>query len=205
MQTAKKAVESVKETAANIGASAKSGLEKTKATIHEKSERISSHDEREKSIATQKKEEKINQAEMEKRQARQHNAAVKQSAVAGQAHSPRIDTTGPETDNAAYTAQVSETSTFTTTGPGSDAIPPSTDHGLGLGPGSAISSGEFGRMGCNQTTMTGPDSAHVLDHGPRPDHGGLPPMETTTVVDISAQTIGGGSAPTSGPSGPTFS
>lgn len=36
MQTAKKAVESVKETAANIGASAKSGLEKTKATIHEK-------------------------------------------------------------------------------------------------------------------------------------------------------------------------
>jgi len=36
MQAAKKAVESVKETAANIGASAKSGLEKTKATLQEK-------------------------------------------------------------------------------------------------------------------------------------------------------------------------
>ena len=36
MQGAKKAVESVKETAANIGASAKSGMEKTKATVQEK-------------------------------------------------------------------------------------------------------------------------------------------------------------------------
>lgn len=36
MQAAKKAVETIKETAANIGASAKSGLEKTKATVQEK-------------------------------------------------------------------------------------------------------------------------------------------------------------------------
>lgn len=36
MQAAKKAIETFKETAANIGASAKSGLEKTKATIQEK-------------------------------------------------------------------------------------------------------------------------------------------------------------------------
>ncbi|KAK7355108.1 hypothetical protein VNO80_14353 [Phaseolus coccineus] len=195
MQAAKKAVENVKETAANIGASAKSGLEKTKATLQEKSEHMSSHDEREKSIATQKKEEKINQAEIEKQQARQHNAAVKQSVVAGQAHSPRIDTTGPGTDSAAYTEPVSKTSTFTTTGPGSDAIPPST----GLGPESAMSTGEFGQMRCNQTAaMTGPDNGHVLDHGP--GYGGLPPMETTTVMDITAQTnIGEGSAPTSGP------
>ena len=36
MQAAKKAIESVKETAANMGASAKSGFEKTKATLQEK-------------------------------------------------------------------------------------------------------------------------------------------------------------------------
>lgn len=36
MQAARKAVETIKETAANIGASAKSGLEKTKATVQEK-------------------------------------------------------------------------------------------------------------------------------------------------------------------------
>ncbi|KAI4300693.1 hypothetical protein L6164_034041 [Bauhinia variegata] len=36
MQSAKKAAESVKETAANVGASAKSGMEKTKATVQEK-------------------------------------------------------------------------------------------------------------------------------------------------------------------------
>lgn len=36
MQAAKKAVETIKETAANVGASAKSGLEKTKATVQEK-------------------------------------------------------------------------------------------------------------------------------------------------------------------------
>lgn len=36
MQAGKNAMASVKETAANIGASAKSGMEKTKATMQEK-------------------------------------------------------------------------------------------------------------------------------------------------------------------------
>lgn len=36
MQGAKKAGETIKETAANIGASAKSGMDKTKATVQEK-------------------------------------------------------------------------------------------------------------------------------------------------------------------------
>lgn len=36
MQGAKKAGETIKETAANVGASAKSGMEKTKATVQEK-------------------------------------------------------------------------------------------------------------------------------------------------------------------------
>ena len=36
MQGAKKAGETIKETASNIGASAKSGMEKTKAAVQEK-------------------------------------------------------------------------------------------------------------------------------------------------------------------------
>jgi len=166
---------------------------------------MSARDETEKNMATQKKQDKINQAEMEKRQAFQHNAASKESAVAGQAHGPEIDTTGPGSDHATHTGPGSETSTFTTTGPGSetsnftttgprpDAIPLSTGHGLGLEAESAMyPTGEFGQAGSNQTAaMTGPG------------HGGLPPMETNTVVDTTTQTsIGGGSAPTSGP---TFS
>ncbi|BAT96445.1 hypothetical protein LR48_Vigan02g025400 [Vigna angularis] len=207
MQAAKKAVESVKETAANIGASAKSGLEKTKATLQEKSEKISAHDEREKEMATKKKQEKINQAETEKCQARQHNAAAKQSAIAGQADGPQTETTEPSSgpDDATYTGPGSETSAFTTTGPGPDAIPPSTGSELGLGAESAMyPTSEFGQMGSNQATgMPGPDNRYVLDHGPEAGHGSLPSMDSNTVMDTTTQTsIGGGSAPTSGP---TFS
>jgi len=142
---------------------------------------------------------------MEKRQARQHNAAAKQSAIAGQAHGPQTDTTGPESDNAANTGPASETSTFTTTGPGPgpDAIPPSTGPGLGS-ESSMYPTGEFGQMESNETArMSEPDDRYVLDHGPEAGHEALPPIETKTVVDTTTQTsIGGESAPTSGP---TFS
>ncbi|OIW13331.1 hypothetical protein TanjilG_02851 [Lupinus angustifolius] len=79
MQGAKKAGESIKETAANIGASAKSGMEKTKATVQEKTEKMTARDPLQKEIATQKKETKMNQAELDKLAAREHNAAVKQA------------------------------------------------------------------------------------------------------------------------------
>ncbi|KAK7285488.1 hypothetical protein RJT34_20261 [Clitoria ternatea] len=83
MQGAKKTGESMKETAANIGASAKSGMEKTKATVQEKTQRMTARDPLQKEMATQKKEERINQAELDKQMAREHNAAAKQSATAG--------------------------------------------------------------------------------------------------------------------------
>ncbi|XP_058740440.1 18 kDa seed maturation protein-like [Vicia villosa] len=89
MQGAKKAGETIKETAANIGASAKSGLEKTKATLQEKTEKMSARDPVQKEAATQKKEAKQNQAELDKQMARENNAAVKESTTAaqmGQAH-----------------------------------------------------------------------------------------------------------------------
>ncbi|AES81475.1 putative Late embryogenesis abundant protein, LEA-25/LEA-D113 [Medicago truncatula] len=73
---AKKTGESIKETAANIGASAKSGMEKTKATFQEKTEKMTAHDPLQKEMATQKKEERVNQAELDKEAAREHNAAA---------------------------------------------------------------------------------------------------------------------------------
>ncbi|KAJ1409877.1 Late embryogenesis abundant protein [Sesbania bispinosa] len=102
MQAAKKAVETIKETAANIGASAMSGLEKTKATIQEKTERMSANDPVQKDMATQKKEEKINHAEMNKQEAREHNAAAKQSATTGHVTEGHYTPTGPGTETATY-------------------------------------------------------------------------------------------------------
>lgn len=74
-------MQGAKETAANIGASAKAGLEKTKATVQEKTEKMTARDPLQKEMATQKKEAKINQAELDKQAAQQHNAAAKHSAT----------------------------------------------------------------------------------------------------------------------------
>ncbi|XP_076881602.1 11 kDa late embryogenesis abundant protein-like [Bidens hawaiensis] len=92
MQTAKNAAASIKETAANIGASAKSGMEKTKATLQEKGERMTAHDPTQKEMATEKKEARINQAEYEKQVAREQNATQRQAAEATGTHS--FSTTG---------------------------------------------------------------------------------------------------------------
>ncbi|KAK7378250.1 hypothetical protein VNO80_03688 [Phaseolus coccineus] len=81
MQGGKKAGESVKETASNMGASAKAGMEKTKATVQEKAERLTARDPLQKEMATQKKEARVNQAELDKQAVREHNAAAKQSAT----------------------------------------------------------------------------------------------------------------------------
>ncbi|KAL0672327.1 hypothetical protein Bca4012_000307 [Brassica carinata] len=64
---------SMKETASNIAASAKSGMDKTKATLEEKAEKMTTRDPVQKQMATQKKEAKINQAEMQKREVPTHS------------------------------------------------------------------------------------------------------------------------------------
>ncbi|KAI9122126.1 hypothetical protein K1719_006815 [Acacia pycnantha] len=74
-------MERMKETAANIGASAKSGLEKTKAVVQEKTEKMTAHDPTEKEMAEQRKEERMRQAELEKQEVRQHNSASRQAAT----------------------------------------------------------------------------------------------------------------------------
>ncbi|KAF5184455.1 18 kDa seed maturation protein-like [Thalictrum thalictroides] len=76
MQAGKGAMASAKETASNIAASAQSGMDKTKATVQEKVEKMTAHDPMEKEIATQRKEDKINQAEIKKQEIRAHNAAT---------------------------------------------------------------------------------------------------------------------------------
>ncbi|XP_038883398.1 11 kDa late embryogenesis abundant protein [Benincasa hispida] len=82
MQSGKKAVESMKESAANVAASAKAGMDKTKATVQEKMEKVTAHDPLAKEIAEEKKQAKIHEAELNKQEAREHNAAVRQAATA---------------------------------------------------------------------------------------------------------------------------
>ncbi|CAH9117841.1 unnamed protein product [Cuscuta europaea] len=77
----------VKETAGNIGASAVSGMEKTKAVLQEKVERMTAHDPLEKEMATQKKEERINQVELEKREKLMAHKAEAATGGAGKSYS----------------------------------------------------------------------------------------------------------------------
>ncbi|KAL5983375.1 hypothetical protein ACLOJK_017459 [Asimina triloba] len=103
MQTGKNAAASVKETASNVAASAKAGMEKTKATLEEKvgggggaaaaapapfftyldlAEKLTARNPTQKEIAEGRKEERKNRAEMEKLEARELNAAEKEAARA---------------------------------------------------------------------------------------------------------------------------
>ncbi|KAK6149213.1 hypothetical protein DH2020_016738 [Rehmannia glutinosa] len=75
-------MQSAKETAANIAASAKAVMEKTKATMQEKAEKMTTRDPLQKEMATEKKEERIHGAERQKQEARAHNVATKQAAAA---------------------------------------------------------------------------------------------------------------------------
>ncbi|XP_041023872.1 11 kDa late embryogenesis abundant protein [Juglans microcarpa x Juglans regia] len=83
MQTGKNAAASAKEKAANVAASAKSGMEKAKASAQEKVEKMTAHDPVEKEMATEKEEAIKQQAELEKQEARMHNAANKQAERGG--------------------------------------------------------------------------------------------------------------------------
>ncbi|XP_070048001.1 late embryogenesis abundant protein 46-like [Nicotiana tomentosiformis] len=76
-------MQSVKEKASNVAASAKSGVEKTKAVVQEKVERMTAHDPTQKEMATGKKEERINQAEMNKQATHDRNTAIHQGGGTG--------------------------------------------------------------------------------------------------------------------------
>ncbi|OIT04464.1 PREDICTED: protein LE25-like [Nicotiana attenuata] len=72
-----------KEKAANVAASAKAGMEKTKAVVGEKAEKLTTSDPVQKQMATEKKKERIHQAEMDKLAAQEQNAASRQAAATG--------------------------------------------------------------------------------------------------------------------------
>ncbi|KAI3474538.1 hypothetical protein Pfo_029453 [Paulownia fortunei] len=80
-------MQSIKETAANVAASAKSGMEKTKATAQEKVERMTAHNPTEKEMATERKEERVHHAELNKQEAREQNAAARQASRTGGSYS----------------------------------------------------------------------------------------------------------------------
>ncbi|XP_049401954.1 late embryogenesis abundant protein 46-like [Solanum stenotomum] len=76
-------MQSLKEKASNVAASAKSGMEKTKATVQEKVEKMKAHDPTEKAMATEKKDERIYEAEMNKQVTQDRNAALHHGAGTG--------------------------------------------------------------------------------------------------------------------------
>ncbi|KAI3678164.1 hypothetical protein L6452_37446 [Arctium lappa] len=81
LHTGKNAAASAKESAANMAASAKAGMDKTKATIQEKGEKMTAHDPMQKEMAKEKKDERKHEAEYEKQAAREQNAAQRQAAA----------------------------------------------------------------------------------------------------------------------------
>ncbi|MFS7934324.1 putative Late embryogenesis abundant protein, LEA_1 subgroup [Helianthus anomalus] len=83
-------MQAVKETAANIAASALSGMEKTKAVVEEKVEKISTSDPIQKDMATLRKEDRIRLAELRKQEAYNQNAA----AATGAPGSPTFTAAG---------------------------------------------------------------------------------------------------------------
>ncbi|KAK2998842.1 hypothetical protein RJ639_023521 [Escallonia herrerae] len=76
MQSGKSPAAAAMETAANIAASAKSGLEKTKAVVEEKVEKLTASDPVDKDMATLRKEDKIRWAELKKQEAYSQNAVA---------------------------------------------------------------------------------------------------------------------------------
>ncbi|KAL0915947.1 hypothetical protein M5K25_013418 [Dendrobium thyrsiflorum] len=73
-------MEATKEKVLNIGATAKAGMDKTKATAEEKIEKMKTRDPLQKEMAEERKEEKIRQAELMKQQAYKENAILKGEA-----------------------------------------------------------------------------------------------------------------------------
>ncbi|CAA0812699.1 Non-structural maintenance of chromosomes element 4 homolog A [Striga hermonthica] len=64
------------QSAKNVAASAKAGMEKTKATVQEKAEKMTTRDPLQKEMAEEKKEARIHQAELQKQQERAHGGGM---------------------------------------------------------------------------------------------------------------------------------
>lgn len=146
---------------------------------------MSAHDPMQKDMATEKKVDRINQAEMEKQEAREHNAAAKQSVNTGHVTGGQHTTTGsgPATENVAA---------YSTTGGqgvghpmGSNQM--STTHGQGVG----------NPTGTNQMSTThglGNEELNADMVGSNPV-GPNTGMSTTTAPNFPGGNARGGSGP----------
>ncbi|XP_075511388.1 18 kDa seed maturation protein-like isoform X3 [Primulina tabacum] len=76
-------MQAAKETATNVTASARSGMDKTKASVQGKAEEMKTRDPLQKEMAAQKKEAKIQEAEREKQGAVHQNNLARHEADAG--------------------------------------------------------------------------------------------------------------------------
>ncbi|XP_047044797.1 11 kDa late embryogenesis abundant protein-like [Lolium rigidum] len=86
MQAGKSAMEATKEAAANVGASAYSGMEKARAAVQGQAEKATAHNASDKEAAEVRMRERVRGAEEEKQNAMLANAAAKERASAGTYH-----------------------------------------------------------------------------------------------------------------------
>ncbi|KAK6945371.1 Late embryogenesis abundant protein, LEA_1 subgroup [Dillenia turbinata] len=136
MQGARNAAEAVKETAANIGASAKASMEKTKAVVQEKTDKMTAHTPMEKEMAKEKKNVRVAEAEYRKQEVKESNAAARQAATAPGGH-PKYSS--GETDYTTGTGSYTHSTTGATAQPtGTHEMSATPGHGSGAPAGSVI-------------------------------------------------------------------
>ncbi|KAK9265545.1 hypothetical protein L1049_021608 [Liquidambar formosana] len=164
MQAGKNAAASAKETAANAAASAKSGMDKTKATVQEKAERMTARDPMQKEMATEKKETKKTEAELNKQEAHEHNAAARQMASTG-------GTAGT------YTHSATGATGHPTGGHQMSAMP---GHGTGQTTEGYVAEGAAGSKPTGINTGTGQTTAHNTRAGGGTNTGGFGTGDTYT-------------------------
>ncbi|KAL6145322.1 hypothetical protein ACLB2K_056010 [Fragaria x ananassa] len=150
-------MQSIKEAAANVSASANSGMEKTKATMQEKMEQVKAHDPIQKDMATQKKEARIAEAEQQKREAMDHNAAAKHGAAP-------TGSTGYGSGPTNYSTGGAGTATYSTTGAtgqhtGLNQMSALPGHGTGAPTGQVVE-GVANAHPIGTNTGTGRTTAH---------------------------------------------
>ncbi|CAO2168741.1 unnamed protein product [Urochloa humidicola] len=81
MQAGKSAMEATKEAAANLGASANAGMQKTRAAVQGQVEKATAHNAADKAAADANQRERVRAAEEEKQAAMRANAAAKERAT----------------------------------------------------------------------------------------------------------------------------
>ncbi|XP_066325747.1 11 kDa late embryogenesis abundant protein-like [Miscanthus floridulus] len=81
MQAGKTAMEATKEAAANLGASANAGMQKTRAAVQGQVEKATAHNASDRAVAEANQRERVRAAELEKQDAMRANEAAKERAT----------------------------------------------------------------------------------------------------------------------------